>query len=793
MKAILRLLSIAVLATAASCVHAQAKIRVPSEATLQQAIASIGDGGIIEIATGIYTAPTGGFTIFNAGRRFTIRAASGASVVLAGSGSNILHFSNPNHLSGKPVTFERLTFSGGVSSTTSIGGAVTLVEADASFIGCTFLNNSSPSANGGGGAILSQASTLFIVDSVFSGNNAHRFGGALGISGGSRAAIHGSRFVNNRVNLPNHFPDSLGGAIFLLNSDLRFTNSRFENNQAGLAGGAIYAYGSWTDPVTTPRTDAIGSNSTFVNNRAQRDATSALPAPMSGGAVQAEDQVRIRLFNSRFIANASTQGGAVATYRSLIEIHDGTFIDNVSTGTTGGEGYGAAALIVSEDQTVDTINRPNGKLLIRDSYFQGRSSGSVANGRYGGCVAAVGDTVRAFGLDANIPAMGTLADNRAVLDIVGSSFVNCIVAESSGGGFGGAIMGQLIDLSVSNSAFLQCEAQRGGSNTGSGGAIAIFDASTANIVSTTFARSSAGFTGGAIWSQGSNLDVDGSNFIENQLSAGAWGGAAIYSAPQDFGPPRQPMDAAGLVQNSVITDSQGGSAILEYDSTSAPVNRMRYGGNRVFPNDSTFFANVLVVSPQTPSQLSSVILHGAAKAPTPNIGQSAVPVAGSVVVAPSVLLATSAQGDPPPPTASYVAFGYSGSSGTLNGVPVAAVGVASPAAAGTHVLSVDGTQFTDTLVNAPTPATVLNASPADVATGGSTSLNWSTVAGTFLEQIINEGIAPAFAASGNTVLTGVSGSRTYRGLLVAREGGAIGTAHLDVADTLIFKDDFETP
>lgn len=152
------LMSAAILFSAAGHVEAQVLIKVPAQATLQQAIDTIDDGGVIEIAAGTYSAPTGGFTILDAQKGFVIRAAAGAPVVLDGAGSNILRFSNSSLAAGKPVTFERLTFSGGNSAAANVGGAVTLVEADAVFVGCTLQNNAAQVTDAGGGAILAQAS-----------------------------------------------------------------------------------------------------------------------------------------------------------------------------------------------------------------------------------------------------------------------------------------------------------------------------------------------------------------------------------------------------------------------------------------------------------------------------------------------------------------------------------------------------------------------------------------------------------------------------------------------------------
>ena len=101
--------------TAAS--YGQSIINIsPTQGSLQGAIDSVPEGGVIELAAGTYDAPTGGWTIFPDGnggtKSFTIRAANGANVVLNGGGTTeTFTFTTP-----KPVTFQGLTFSNGVST-----------------------------------------------------------------------------------------------------------------------------------------------------------------------------------------------------------------------------------------------------------------------------------------------------------------------------------------------------------------------------------------------------------------------------------------------------------------------------------------------------------------------------------------------------------------------------------------------------------------------------------------------------------------------------------------------------
>ena len=63
----------------------------------------------------------------------------------------------------------------------------------------------------------------------------------------SRVYIRDSQFIGNRVNVPGHSDFSAGGALHGNASTIHIANSRFENNQAGYVGGAIYVYGPWTE------------------------------------------------------------------------------------------------------------------------------------------------------------------------------------------------------------------------------------------------------------------------------------------------------------------------------------------------------------------------------------------------------------------------------------------------------------------------------------------------------------------------------------------------------------------
>ncbi|MEE8526813.1 MAG: right-handed parallel beta-helix repeat-containing protein, partial [Thermoanaerobaculia bacterium] len=276
-------------------------IQVPSQASLQTAIDTVADGGVIEIATGTYPATSGGFLIANPAKNFTIRAAGGATVVLDGGGtSKVLWYTAGSAATRGSVVFEGLTVRNGYSTVTGQAGGVTLTNADATFRDCIFESNTHDSESGhGGGVGVYAGSTATFVDSLWQDNVARGASAGLRVGGESTVRVYRSRFIGNRTNLPGHRPSATGGAISVVNAKLWVTDTRFEGNQAGFAGGAIYALGEYQDPVSVPHADVTAANCTFEDNHAVPDPGVSTPSPTEGGAIHSENQTRVRIFNSR--------------------------------------------------------------------------------------------------------------------------------------------------------------------------------------------------------------------------------------------------------------------------------------------------------------------------------------------------------------------------------------------------------------------------------------------------------------------------------------------------------------
>lgn len=682
-------------------------LRVPQDVgDLQAALQQVPDGGVIELAAGVYPAPPNGFRITNPRRGFTVRAAAGAQVVLDGEGERpILRFTNTDPAQGGRIFFRGLTFRGGASEIEKVAGAVTLVAADAAFVGCDFEDNGSAApTTGGGAALVHDRSVAVFVDCRFSGNQAVNRGGAVELFD-STLYVHGGRFEGNRVNLPGHRPGSVGGALHVLDSRLRVEESHFEGNQAGWVGGAVFAFGTWSEDERTPAAELLISTSTFAGNRAVADPGSPAPGATSGGAFHVEDQTTLRIFGSRLADNRAEQAGAISSYRALVEAEDSVFQGNVAQAEAPVVPVGGAIYVTSgdfADPSTDfgAVNRRPGGLSAVRTLFQGRFGDAGATAQDGGCVAVDGDLNRRFG-DAGVPQQGGLAANRSPVSLEEVVFFDCDVAPSpdGAGAFGGGLAVKLTDLTLTDSLFLASDSLH--DSAGGGGGAAVLLESAAVVTGTTFAGNTA-FRGAGLFVNGSEIEVRDGRFLANEVSPGVAEpvpqsrGAGIFSLPRFVpGSPDQSVDVTGVVADSLFAHNVG-LPIFDLDRPQAPVNALRYDGNRF--HSTTFGATVYVNTEAARGGLSTAELNGLVvqhtgtgavdKSQTPNQALGSAPAEGELLAVPPDL---SRFGDPAAAERSFAAFAWSGTSASLNGSPLAErFGLQELTEARTHRLRVGG-------------------------------------------------------------------------------------------------------
>ncbi len=133
----------------------------------------------------------------------------------------------------------------------------------------------------------------------------------------------------------NNSSDQSSGAVYLFYSgSVSFTNVEFKNNVcANNFGGALYTFGSTTLGIVS----ATFKNVSFIQNQ----------AGSAGGAIYASSLSKLNFFNCRFIDNTSGgNGGAVFSAgvtttgeQNEIKILNSVFSANESNGTLGGSAF----------------------------------------------------------------------------------------------------------------------------------------------------------------------------------------------------------------------------------------------------------------------------------------------------------------------------------------------------------------------------------------------------------------------------------------------------------------------
>ena len=718
-------------------IQAQQFIQVPSGRAdlLQDAIGSVTNGGVIEVAAGTYT-PNSAFVISDAAKGFTLRAAPGALVVLSGAGAHdIVRFPLPQNASAPAVAFEGLVFSGGHTAENFIGGALTLVHANATFTTCKFENNAANPSLTGGGVFWIEGGSVSFRDCEWNNNSSRHYGAALSALN-ARIFFRGCTFRNNRTNLAGHSPTALGGAINNTDSVMQIDSCRFEGNQAGYVGGAIFCGGGWNSAGA----ELLVSNSLFVGNMAAAYPSQTPPANPLGGAIHLEDNTTGKFVNCRFQSNSAEQGGAISVYRTVTDLEGCVFDGNIATGSNGAAGSGGSIIAISGDvpdsSTANgTINRRSITLRIMDTLFRGLGGGS-RDALHGGAIFVSGDLNTAFGLHG-MNQMGSEAINRATVHLTRVAFADLTAVSTAG-----AITGGFVTLTMDQSIVENC------TSGDRSGAVQLAQRTSATITGSTIARCRANSLGGGLGVFATDLHMTGTNFVQNQIT-GNGNGAAMIAGPisANIDVPLA-TDVTGLVQNCVFAGNFGGNTVYDSDATSPPYNRIQYGSNSFSPSDRTTYFNDLG-GPRTVAELNTLTIPRAGgeptiKAPTPNVGTSA-PVVGALLMIPRTVLQSGAPGETLP-IPSYLVYASNGGNTTLDGTPQAASsGVVPTSVNGVHTLTVGA----DSFATVPPPGAALNISTRlPVGTDQNVLIGGFIVQGSSPKKVIIRAIGPSLPLGG---------------------------------------------
>ncbi|MFL6528067.1 MAG: hypothetical protein ACJ8IQ_08215 [Chthoniobacterales bacterium] len=720
------------------CVGAQPVVGVSDAAGLQNALNAVSDGGVIELAGGTYAAPGGAFTIYSTAetKSFTVRAAQGATVVLTGNGiHDILRFGNTPQSNPRPVTFQGLVFSSGVSTTDFIGGAATLTNANAVFIGCTFNNNSASPSISGGGSLWIQSGSAAFQQCNFIDNSSTNYGAAFSALD-SKIFLRGCTFRNNRTNVPGHSATSLGGAINNSDSSIQIDGCIFDGNQAGYVGGAIFAGGKWD----TNGARLLVSNSLFVGNVAAPYPGQQVASPPLAGAVHVEDNVTAAFTNCRFVLNSAQQGGAISSYRSVTTFNGCVFDGNSVTGSAGGAGSGGSIFAISAD-TPDastangTINRRSIILKIQDTLFRGAGGGKI-DALHGGAIFVSGDTHAAYGTDG-IQQNGSEDSNRATVELTRVAFTGL-----NTNGTAGAMTCGFVNLKMDTSIVDHC------SSANDSGGVRLGDNGVAQITNSTISYCHTGALGGGLAIFSGTLNMSNTAIFGNSLSGG--GGSGLLTSPignrQDGIPPRQ---VDGLIQQCTFSENTGGAMVYDGDGSSAPFNLVQYGSNTFFSSTGTIAYHDDVIGNLTVPRLNAAVIPrsvgpATAKTTVPNIALGAAPERGAMLLIPRSVQQVGAPGETTP-IRSQLIYTSSARGVIVDGSSQPGSGVIATVDDRAHTLRVGSTSVSTT----PTAMVPLNISTRlAVGTGDNALIGGFIIVGNSPKRVLVRAMGPSLAVTG---------------------------------------------
>jgi predicted outer membrane repeat protein len=731
-------------------VSGQSLVRVPADAgNLQDALARVADGGTVELSSGIYTAPSGGFTN-PAGKGMTIQAASGASVTLSGGGHDIFRFTNAKRDQGKPITFMGLRFADGVSNQAFIGGGLTLGESEAIFKGCSFLNNNTVDVTkpGGGGALFIAGSVVTFDGCVFIGNTSATGGGAI-TALESRLYIVGCHFTGNRCDLPGHSPSAPGGGVYSYDSQLEISSSVFEDNHAGYVGGAVYDAAPWT---STEKLVEI-KNCLFYNNGALRDASVSFGAPALGGAVHVEENITLNVYSCNFTNNVSMQAGAISTYRSVASIDHCLFRGNKGLALgTNGEGTGGAITALSADGAGEP-NRRSITLNVIDCFFIGANDGTP-DAKQGGQIFAGGDRNAAYGLNG-VPQNGTVDSNRGRLNLQRVAFYKSRVDSSNSiPARGSSVVGDFARIEADNVLFLEGDAGSGSS------ALSALSDSVAHLRKCVFQKNNAHSTvvesySAAVTQFGGELTINDSNFLDNFYKPQDAGkGVDMVTSPDAGGSGGAGTDMTGLVTNCIFSGATTGGRIYDGAGTDRPFNLLQYSANQFLPASEAYISDILAKTDVTGlNNFTATFRDGSSikKAPAANTAPRALPDSGQIL---SYSIKAPLVGDPSGSIATTNLLAYSATSNcTIDGIARGTDGVID-STAGAHTLVVGAQGYT---VNPEKNVAANISTRLQVGTGADVLIGGFIIQGTVPKRVAIRGIGPSLAAVG---LTGVLANPT---------------------------------
>ena len=212
---------------------------------------------------------------------------------------------------------------------------------------CSFINNSAPY----GGAIYAKGGNLTIINSLFYNTTAYYMGGAILGESGVRIIINNTKFILAKS------VDDAGGAIYIVSSSLRASNSTITNCSGSFGAG-----------ILSLKSDLDLYNLTFWGNAAKYD----------GGAVY-QYYGSLNLNSSNFISNTARNGAGLFTNDvDVLNITHNEFVYG-SASNYGGAIY---SFLKNNFSYEDNLFENNNAYLFDDVYLTSKVNLTISNGDY---------------------------------------------------------------------------------------------------------------------------------------------------------------------------------------------------------------------------------------------------------------------------------------------------------------------------------------------------------------------------------------------------------------------------
>ena len=388
------------------------------------------------------------------------------------------------------------------------GAAIYATAGTLDFKGCTFSKNKGTEDSTYGGAIYAKTVSLTCTECEFTENESINNGGAVWLSGMTKADFTDCNFTNNHS-------DNLAGAICLSGANpLNITGGTFSGNNSTKGGGCLYNNAASTINITGTtfsdnKSDILGG--VFYNNNNAGPVITITDAVFENNEAKTEGGAIIfkagtwTISGSTFKGNkATSNGGAIYAHTGSLSLTGGSFSDN--TTTQGSVGGGAIYVTSSASLSVDGTAFTSNSAQKTDETGSGQG-GAISIWESAAASHSIKNATFTFNTDALAGGAIFIKSKKVEID-------GCTFEGNKAKGHGGAFNATgSAEFSISNSVFKDNKL----TEDFAGAALYSNTSASGSIISTEFTGNSneSGHGGALYWSGTGRLSVDGSHFEGN--------------------------------------------------------------------------------------------------------------------------------------------------------------------------------------------------------------------------------------------------------------------------------------